>query len=86
MELVIEVLQTAVFFGGIMFLYLTLAMGLGLPMGTVWFLSFNGHESGGKAIQKFLKEDAVRLLAVMVLFSVISGVGATILIYLRQMM
>lgn len=86
MELVIEVLQIVAFFGGIMFLYLTLAMGLGLSMGTVWFLSFNGHESGGKAIQKFLKEDAVRLLAVMVLFSVISGVGATLLIYLRQMM
>lgn len=86
MELVIEVLQTVVFFGGIMFLYLILAMGLGLPMGTSWFLAFNGHESGGKAIQKFLKEDAVRLLVVMVIFSVISGVGATLLIYLRQMM
>ena len=86
MELIVEVLQTVVFFGGIMFLYLTLAMGLGLPMGTVWFLSFNGHESGGKAIQKFLKEDAVRLLAVMVIFSVIAGAGATLLIYLRQMM
>lgn len=86
MKLVIEVLQTVVFFGGMMFLYLILAMGLGLPMGTVWFLTFNGHERGGKAIQKFLKEDAVRLLAVMVLFSVISGVGATLLIYLRQMM
>lgn len=86
MELVIEVLQTVVFFGGMMFLYLILAMGLGLPMGTVWFLTFNGHERGGKAIQKFLKEDVVRLLAVMVLFSVISGVGATLLIYLRQMM
>ena len=60
-------------------------MGLGLPMGTSWFLVFNGHESGSKAIRKFLKEDAVRLLAVMVLFSVISGVGATILIYLRQL-
>ena len=86
MELVIEVLQTVVFFGGIMFLYLILAMGLGLPMGTSWFLTFNGHESGGKAIQKFLKEYAVGLLAVMVIFSVISGVGATLLIYLRQMM
>ena len=85
MELVIEVLQTVVFFSGMMFLYLILAMGLGLPMGTVWFLTFNGHERGGKAIQKFLKEDAVRLLAVMVLFSVISGVGATVLIYLRQL-
>lgn len=85
MELVIEVLQTVVFFGGMMFLYLILAMGLGLPMGTSWFLAFNGHESGSKAIQKFLKEDAVRLLAVMVLFSVISGVGATILSYLRQL-
>lgn len=86
MKLVVEVLQTVVFFGGIMFLYLILAMGLGLPMGTSWFLTFNGHESGGKAIQKFLKEDAVGLLAVMVIFSVISGVGATLLIYLRQMM
>lgn len=85
MELVIEVLQNVAFFGGIMFLYLVAALGLGLPMGTSWFLTFNGHESGGKAIQKFLKEDAVRLLAVMVLFSVISGVGATILIYLRQL-
>lgn len=85
MELVIEVLQTVVFFSGMMFLYLILAMGLGLPMGTVWFLTFNGHERGGKAIQKFLKEDAVRLLAVMVLVSVISGVGATVLIYLRQL-
>lgn len=86
MELVIEVLQTAVLLSGMMFLYLILTMGLGLPMGTSWFLTFNGHESGGKAIQKFLKEDAVGLLAVMVIFSVISGVGATLLIYLRQMM
>ena len=85
MKLVIELLQTVVFFGGIMLLYLTLAMGLGLPMGTSWFLTFNGHESGSKAIRKFLKEDVVRLLAVMVLFSVISGVGAAILIYLRQL-
>lgn len=85
MELVIEVLQTVVLLSGIMFLYLVMALGLGLPMGTSWFLTFNGHERGGKAIQKFLKEDAVRLLAVMVLFSVISGVGATILIYLRQL-
>lgn len=86
MELVIEVLQTAVFFGGIMFLYLTLAMGLGSPMGTAWFLAFNGHESGSKAIRKFLKEDVVGLLVVTVIFSVISSVGATLLIYLRQMM
>lgn len=86
MELVIEVLQTVVFFGGIMLLYLTLAMGLGLPMGTSWFLAFNGHESGSKAIRKFLKEDVVGLLVVMVIVSVISGVGATLLIYLRQIM
>lgn len=86
MELVIEVLQAAVFFGGIMFLYLILAMGLGLPMCTSWFLSFNGHESGSKAIRKFLKEDVIGLLVVMVIFSVISGVGATMLIYLRQLM
>lgn len=86
MELVIEVLQTVVLLSGIMFLYLVMALGLGLPMGTSWFLTFNGHERGGKAIQKFLKEDAVRLLAVMVIFLVISGVGATLLIYLRQMM
>lgn len=86
MELVIEVLQIVVFFSGIMFLYLVMALGLGLPMGTSWFLTSNGHESGSKAIQKFLKEDAVGLLEVMVIFSVISGVGATLLIYLRQMM
>lgn len=85
MELVIEVLQTVVLLSGMMFLYLILAVGIGIPMGTVWFLTFNGHESGGKAIQKFLQEDAVGLLVVMVLFSVISGVGATILIYLRQL-
>lgn len=86
MELVIEVLQTVVLLSGMMFLYLILAMGLGLPMGTSWFLTFNGHESGSKAIRKFLKEDAVGLLAVMVIFSVIAGAGATLLIYLRQMM
>lgn len=61
-------------------------MGLGLPMGTPWFLTFNGHESGGKAIQKFLKEDVIGLLVVMVIFSVIAGAGATLLICLRQMM
>ena len=86
MELVIEVLQTAVFFGGIMFLYLVMALGLGLPMGTSWFLSSNGHENGSKAIRKFLKEDVIGLLVVMVIVSAISGVGATLLIYLRQMM
>lgn len=86
MELIIEVLQTVVLLSGIMFLYLILAMGLGLPMGTSWFLSSNGHESGSKAIRKFLKEDVIGLLVVMVIFSVISGVGATLLIYLRQMM
>lgn len=86
MELVIEVLQTVVLLSGMMFLYLILAMGLGLPMGTSWFLAFNGHESGSKAIRKFLKEDVIGLLVVMVIFSVISGVGATMLIYLRQMM
>lgn len=86
MELAIEVLQTVVFFGGIMLLYLTLAMGLGLPMGTSWFLVFNGHESGSKAIRKFLKEDVIGLLVVIVIFSVIAGAGATLLIYLRQMM
>lgn len=86
MELLIEVLQTVVLLSGMMFLYLILAMGLGLPMGTSWFLAFNGHESGSKAIRKFLKEDVIGLLVVMVIFSVISGVGATLLIYLRQMM
>lgn len=86
MELVIEVLQTVVLLSGMMFLYLILAMGLGLPMGASWFLTFNGHESGGKAIRKFLKEDVIGLLVVMVIFSVISGAGATLLIYLRQMM
>lgn len=86
MELVIEVLQTVVFFGGIMFLYLVMALGLGLPISTSWFLVFNGHESGSKAIRRFLKEDVVGLLVVMVIVSVISGVGATLLIYLRQMM
>ena len=86
MELVIEVLQTVVLLSGMMFLYLILAMGLGLPIGTSWFLAFNGHESGSKAIRKFLKEDVIGLLVVMVIFSVISGVGATLLIYLRQMM
>lgn len=86
MELLIEVLQTVVLLSGMMFLYLILAMGLGLPMVTSWFLAFNGHESGSKAIQKFLKEDVIGLLVVMVIFSVISGVGATMLIYLRQMM
>ena len=85
MELVIEVLQTVVLLSGIMFLYLVMALGLGLPMGTSWFLAFNGHESGSKAIRKFLKEDVIGLLVVMVKFSVISGVGATILIYLRQL-
>ena len=69
-----------------MFLYLVMALGLGLPMGTSWFLTFNGHESGSKAIRKFLKEDVVRLLVVTVIFSVISVVGATLLICLRQMM
>jgi len=53
-ELVIEVLQTVVLLSGMMFLYLILAMGLGLPMGTSWFLTFNGHERGGKAMQQFL--------------------------------
>lgn len=86
MELLIEVLQTVVLLSGMMFLYLILAMGLGLPMGTSWFLAFNGHESGSKAIRKFLKEDIIGLLVVMVIFSVISGVGATMLIYLRQLM
>lgn len=86
MELLIEVLQTVVLLSGMMFLYLILAMGLGLPMGTSWFLAFNGHESGSKAIRKFLKEDVIGLLVVMVIFSVISGVGATMLIYLRQLM
>ena len=86
MESVIEVLQTVVLLSGIMFLYLVMALGLGLPMGTLWFLTFNGHESGSKAIRKFLKEDVIGLLVVMVIFSVISGVSATLLIYLRQMM
>ena len=86
MELVIEVLQTVVLLSGMMFLYLMAALGLGLPMGTSWFLTFNGHESGSKAIRKFLKEDVIGLLVVMVIFSVISGVGATMLIYLRQLM
>lgn len=86
MELVIEVLQTVVLLSGLMFLYLVMALGLGLPMGTSWFLTFNGHESGSKAIRKFLKEDVIGLLEVMVIFSVISGVGATLLIYLRQVM
>jgi hypothetical protein len=85
-ELVIEVLQTVVLLSGIMFLYLVMALGLGLPMGTSWFLTFNGHESGSKAIRKFLKEDVIGLLVVMVIFSVIAGAGATLLIYLRQMM
>lgn len=86
MELVIEVLQTVVLLSGIMFLYLVMALSLGLPMGTSWFLAFNGHESDSKAIRKFLKEDVIGLLVVMVVFLVISGVGATLLIYLRQMM
>lgn len=86
MELVIEVLQTVVLLSGIMFLYLVMALGLGLPMGTSWFLTFNGHESGSKAIRKFLKEDVIGLLVVMMIFSVIAGAGATLLIYLRQMM
>ena len=82
MELMFEILYKLTFFSGLTFLYFVLVSFIIVPMG-IMFESMADNISEWEATRKFFKEVFVDMLATMVKFSLIAGIGVTILIYLR---
>lgn len=82
MELMFEILYKLTFFSGLTFLYFVLVSFIIVPMG-IMFESMTDNISEWEATRKFFKEVFVDMLATMVKFSLIAGIGVTILIYLR---
>lgn len=82
MELMFEILYKLTFFSGLTFLYFVLVSFIIVPMG-IMFESMTDNISEWEATKKFFKEVFVDMLATMVKFSLIAGIGVTILIYLR---
>lgn len=82
MELMFEILYKLTFFSGLTFLYFVLVSFIIVPMG-IMFESMTDNISELEATKKFFKEVFVDMLATMVKFSLIAGIGVTILIYLR---
>lgn len=81
----IEVLSTFGFLSAMTFLYLVIAFTIGFPVGIMWVaLVDNMNEL--EATKRFFKEVINEMLLVMVIFSLIAGVGATVLIYLRPLL
>lgn len=84
MELIFEILHRLTFFSGMTFLYFVMVSFIIVPMG-IMFESTTNNISEWEAIKKFFKEVFVDMLVTMVKFSLIAGIGVTILIYLRQL-
>lgn len=84
MELMFEILYKLTFFSGLTFLYFVLVSFIIVPMG-IMFESMTDNISEWEATKKFFKEVFVDMLVTMVKFSLIAGIGVTILIYLRQL-
>lgn len=84
MELMFEILYKLTFFTGMTFLYFVMVSIIVVPMG-IMFASMTDNISEWEATKKFFKEAFVDMLVTMVKFSLIAGIGVTILIYLRQL-
>ena len=84
MELIIEILYRLTFFSGMTFLYFVMVSFIIVPIG-IMFVSMTDNISEWEAMKKFFKEVFVDMLVTMVKFSLIAGIGVTILIYLRQL-
>ena len=84
MELMFEILYRLTFFTGMTFLYFVMVSFIIVPIG-IMFGSMTENMSEWEATRKFFKEVFVDMLVTMVKFSLIAGIGVTILIYLRQL-
>ena len=84
MELIFEILHRLTFFSRMTFLYFGMVSIIVVPMG-IMFTSMTDNISEWEATKKFFKEVFVDMLVTMVKFSLIAGMGVTILIYLRQL-
>lgn len=84
MELIIEILHRLTFFSGMTFLYFVMVSFIIVPIG-IMFGSMTDNIGEWEATKKFFKEIFVDMLVTMVKFSLIAGIGVTILIYLRQL-
>lgn len=84
MELMFEILYKLTFFTGMTFLYFVMVSIIVVPIG-IMFASMTVNVSEWEATKKFFKEAFVDMLVTMVKFSLIAGIGVTILIYLRQL-
>lgn len=84
MELMFEILYKLTFFTGMTFLYFVMVSIIVVPIG-IMFASMTDNVSEWEATKKFFKEAFVDMLVTMVKFSLIAGIGVTILIYLRQL-
>ena len=84
MELMFEILYKLTFFTGMTFLYFVMVSIIVVPIG-IMFESMTDNISEWEAAKKFFKEVFVDMLVTMVKFSLIAGIGVTILIYLRQL-
>lgn len=84
MELMFEILYKLTFFTGMTFLYFVMVSIIVVPIG-IMFASMTDNVSEWEATKKFVKEVFVDMLVTMVKFSLIAGIGVTILIYLRQL-
>lgn len=84
MELMFEILHRLTFFSGMTFVYFMMVSIIVVPIG-IMFASMTDNVSEWEATKKFFKEAFVDMLVTMVKFSLIAGIGVTILIYLRQL-
>lgn len=84
MELMFEILYRLTFFSGMTFLYFVMVSFIIVPIG-IMFESMIDNISEWEATKKFFKEVFVDMLVTMVKFSLIAGIGVTLLIYLRQL-
>lgn len=85
MSLIIEVLQTFGFFTGMTFIILGVLVTIGLPGAMMWVCIVD-DVSERDAMRNFFKGVLGNMLLSMTKFSLISGVGVTILIYLRPLL
>ena len=79
-----EILHRLTFFSGMTFVYFMMVSIIVVPIG-IMFASMTDNVSEWEATKKFFKEAFVDMLVTMVKFSLIAGIGVTILIYLRQL-
>ena len=81
----IEVLSTFRFLSAMTFLYVVIAFRIGFPVGIMW-AALVDNMSELETTKIFFKEVITEMLPMMVIFSLIAGVGATVLIYLRPLL